>query len=67
VTEEDFQQRLAALCADAFDNDTAAAVLFMIRRHPELQNKSPGSAAVTESGALAVEKILKKGLHGLPA
>ena len=42
MDKEDYQQRLADLCAIAFDNDTAAAVLFMMKVHPELKNKSPG-------------------------
>ena len=66
MNQEDYQQRLASLCADAFINDTAAAVLFMMRPHPALNDETPSSAAATEAGALAVEKIIHSGLHGLP-
>ena len=63
---EDCQQRLAALLAEVFRNDTTAAVMFMMRPHPQLQNKTPGSAVATEAGCHEVEAIIHKGLHGLP-
>ena len=66
VNKEDYQQHLANLCAETFGDNTAAAVLFMIRPHPELQNRTPGCTAVTESGAKAVEEIIQRGRHGLP-
>lgn len=66
VNKEDYQQHLANLCAETFGDNTSAAVLFMIRPHPELQNKAPGCTAVTESGAKAVEEIIQRGRHGLP-
>ena len=66
MDKEKYQHRLASLCAEAFSGDTAAAVLFMMRPHPELLNETPSNAAATESGALAVEKIIWKGVHGFP-
>ena len=67
---EDCQQRQAALLAEAFGNDTTAAVMFMMRPHPhphpQLQNKTPDSAVATEAGCHEVEAIIHKGLHGLP-
>lgn len=67
MDKEDYQKRLALLCADVFGNDTAAAVLFMMTPHPQLNNETPGGVAATESGCSAVEKIIQQGLHGLPA
>ena len=64
--KEDYQQRLAELCEVAFSNDTAAAVIFMLKPHPLLQNRSPGAVAVTAAGALEVEKILRRAMHGIP-
>ena len=66
MDKEEYQQHLAKLCAETFGDNTAAAVLFMIRPHPELQNRAPGCTAVTESGAKAVEEIIQRGRHGLP-
>ena len=66
MSKEDYQQHLAYLCAETFGDNTEAAVLFMIRPHPELQNRAPGCAAVTASGAKAVEEIIQRGRHGLP-
>ena len=65
MDKEDHQKRLASLLADVF-NDTEAALLFMMRPHPQLDNETPGCAVVTESGCRAVEDIIRKGLHGLP-
>ena len=64
---EDCQQRLAALLAEAFGNDTTAAVMFMMRPHPQLQNKTPDSAVATEAGCHEVEKIIQSGMNGLPS
>lgn len=66
MDQKEYQHRLASLCAEAFGHDTEAAVLFMLKPHPELDDEAPGSAASTELGALAVEEILRKGLHGFP-
>ena len=66
MDKDDFPEHLAKLCAEAFGNDTEAAVLFMIRPHPELKNRTPGSIARTEAGARAVAEIIQRGLHGLP-
>lgn len=62
----DYKQHLAKLCSEVFGSDTQAAVLFMLRRHPELQNRSPGCVALTEAGSKEVEGIIRRGLHGLP-
>ena len=66
MDEESFHQDLAKLCAEAFGDDTEAAVLFMIRPHPELHYRTPGSIAVTEAGARAVAEVIQRGLYGLP-
>lgn len=67
MDNEDYLRRLASLCAEAFGGNTEAAILFMVRPHPELASKTPCCAAATEAGAHAVEAIIRKGLHGLPA
>jgi len=63
---EDCQEKLVKLCAEAFGSDTKASALFLLRRHPELQNRAPGCVAQTYSGCKEVEEIIQKGLHGLP-
>ena len=66
MATEEFQQRLPSLLADVFGNDTEAALLFMMRPHPQLDNETPGCAVVTETGCRVVQDIIQKGLHGLP-
>ena len=58
--------RLYAMALDAF-SDPAAATRFMMRSHPELDSRSPFETALTELGGRAVEEIIERGLHGLPA
>lgn len=58
--------RLYAMALDAFV-DPAAAVRFMMVAHPELENRSPFETALTELGGRAVEEVIERGLHGLPA
>jgi len=66
MSREDYTLKLANLCSETFGTDTRTAVLFMLRPHPELQDRSPGCVALTESGSKAVEEIIQRGLHGLP-
>jgi len=58
--------RLYAMVLDAFA-DASAATRFMMRPHPELENRSPFETALTEIGGRAVEEVIERGLHGLPA
>lgn len=58
--------RLYAMALDAFA-DPAAATRFMMRSHPELDSRSPFETALTELGGRAVEEVIERGLHGLPA
>ena len=58
--------RLYAMALDAFD-DRAAATRFMVTPHPELDDRSPFDVALTEIGGRAVEEVIERGLHGLPA
>lgn len=58
--------RLYAMALNAFA-DPAAATRFMMRPHPELENRSPFETALTELGGRAVEEVIERGLHGLPA
>jgi len=63
---EEYQRHLASLLGDVFSNDAAAAVMFLMRPHPELQNKAPGCVVATVSGCREVERIIQKGAHGHP-
>ena len=58
--------RLYAIALDAFA-DPAAATRFMMRSHPELDSRLPFDTALTELGGRAVEEVIERGLHGLPA
>ena len=58
--------RLYALALSAFRNPDAAA-RFMMHPHPELGDRIPFDAALTEVGGRQVEEIIERGLHGLPA
>jgi len=58
--------RLYAMALDAFV-DSSAAVRFMMMAHPELDDRSPFETALTELGGRAVEEVIERGLHGLPA
>jgi putative toxin-antitoxin system antitoxin component (TIGR02293 family) len=58
--------RLYALALSAFDNP-AAATRFLLTTHPELEDRAPFDAALTEIGGREVEEIIERGLHGLPA
>ena len=58
--------RLYAMALNAFA-DPAAATRFMMRSHPELESRSPFETALTELGGRAVEEVIERGLHGLPA
>jgi len=58
--------RLYAMALDAFA-DPAAATRFMMHSHPGLNNRSPFKTALTELGGRAVEEVIGRGLHGLPA
>ena len=57
--------RLYAMALSAFQDPDAAA-RFMMRRHPELHDRTPFDAALTEVGGREVEEIIDRGLHGLP-
>jgi putative toxin-antitoxin system antitoxin component (TIGR02293 family) len=57
--------RLFAMALDAFGEEQAASA-FMLNEHPELGDRSPFEAALTEIGGRAVEEVIERGLHGLP-
>jgi putative toxin-antitoxin system antitoxin component (TIGR02293 family) len=58
--------RIYAMALDAFI-DPAAATRFMMKAHPELEQRSPFETGLTELGGRAVEEVIERGLHGLPA
>lgn len=58
--------RIYAMALDAF-LDPAAATRFMMKAHPELERRSPFETSLTELGGRAVEEVIERGLHGLPA
>jgi len=58
--------RLYALALSVFGNPANAA-RFMSSQHPELGDRAPFDAALTEIGGREVEEIIERGLHGLPA
>lgn len=58
--------RLFAMALSVFD-DTEAAARFMANPHPELDDRAPFEAALTEIGGREVEEVIERGLHGLPA
>ena len=47
--------------------DPMKATRFMMRSHPELDDRSPFETALTELGGRAVEEVIQRGMHGLPA
>lgn len=57
--------RLYAMALNAFV-EPAAATRFMMKAHPELDQRSPFETALTELGGRAVEEVIERGLHGLP-
>ena len=58
--------RLYAMALSVFDSAETAA-RFMASPHPELQDRAPFEAALTEIGGREVEAVIERGLHGLPA
>ena len=58
--------RLYAMALSVFD-DPEATARFMANPHPELDDRAPFEAALTEIGGREVEEIIERGLHGLPA
>lgn len=58
--------RLYAMALSVFDSAETAA-RFMASPHPELQDRAPFEAALTEIGGREVEEVIERGLHGLPA
>ena len=58
--------RLYTMALEAFEEDDAAAQ-FMMTHHPELENRTPFQAGLTELGGRAVEEVIARGMHGLPA
>jgi putative toxin-antitoxin system antitoxin component (TIGR02293 family) len=46
--------------------DDRAAQRFLLSPHPELRDKTPLDAALTEIGGRQVEEIIERGMHGLP-
>lgn len=58
--------RLYAMALSVFEEPEAAA-RFMANPHPELDERAPFEAALTEIGGRRVEEVIERGLHGLPA
>ena len=58
--------RLYAMALSVFE-DPQAAARFMANAHPELDDRTPFEAALTEIGGREVEEVIERGLHGLPA
>lgn len=58
--------RLYALTLSVFQ-DGEAATHFLMAPHPELEGRAPFDVALTEIGGREVERIIERGLHGLPA
>lgn len=58
--------RLYAMALSVFEEPEAAA-RFMANSHPELDERAPFEAALTEIGGRQVEEVIERGLHGLPA
>lgn len=58
--------RLYAMALSVFEEPEAAA-RFMANPHPELDERAPFEAALTEIGGRQVEEVIERGLHGLPA
>ena len=68
LTQSEQTDRLSRLFSQAQDafQDLEDAREFMRRPHPELGNRRPIDAAMTELGGRAVERILDSILYGLP-
>jgi len=58
--------RLYALAVSIFESGEAAT-RFLMTPHPELEDRAPFDVALTEIGGREVEKVIERGLHGLPA
>lgn len=58
--------RLFVLLSDGFDSE-GRATRFLMTEHPALNNMLPAIAALTEAGSQAVDEIVARGEHGLPA
>ena len=58
--------RIYALVLSVFE-DERAAQHFIMTPHPELDGRAPFDVALTEVGGRAVEEVIERGLHGLPA
>jgi len=58
--------RLFAITLEAFGDEPAAA-RFMLTEHPELGGRTPFEASLNEVGGRAVEEVLERAMHGLPA
>jgi putative toxin-antitoxin system antitoxin component (TIGR02293 family) len=58
--------RVYAMADSAFE-DPDAVRRFLMMPHPELENRAPFDVALTEIGGRAVEEVIERGLHGLPA
>lgn len=58
--------RLYAMASSVFD-DAEAVRRFLMTPHPELGDRTPFDVALTEIGGRAVEEVIERGLHGLPA
>ena len=58
--------RLYSMALSVFE-DAEAAAGFMANPHPELGDRVPFEAALTEIGGREVEEVIERGLHGLPA
>jgi putative toxin-antitoxin system antitoxin component (TIGR02293 family) len=68
VSESEKAERLARVFAAAefVLEDRNEAQQWLVRRHPELENKAPVEVAQTEIGARRVEEVLSRLLYGLP-
>ena len=55
-----------AMALSVFEEPEAAA-RFMANPHPELDERAPFEAALTEIGGRRAEEVIERGLHGLPA
>jgi putative toxin-antitoxin system antitoxin component (TIGR02293 family) len=59
--------RVAAMANETWNGDEEAAREWLKTAHPELGQKTPLDAALTEIGARRVEALLTSLYHGLPA
>jgi putative toxin-antitoxin system antitoxin component (TIGR02293 family) len=67
--ESERTERLARVIASAEHtwNDRDDAREWLTKPHPELSNRTPLEAAMTELGARRVEELLDRILYGIPA